>query len=251
TAVIQSALYAPDGKTLVSMDAIRNPGNSRDTTRLVVWDAADGKRLRQMTVPGMVPWSLALVADGKTALVGESMGPIHQYDLETGKEILNYTGHGHTVGALALSRDGKTLLSGSDDRTARLWEVLTGKEIFTLRGHKRTVGAVAFSPEGRLAASAGNSATNSVDKPEPHKIRLWDLFTGKEVAHFEGHTADVTSLTFTPDGSRLVSALRDSTVLVWDMTALPSLPDPEVRDGDLEGLWMDLAGSEASKAHQA
>jgi WD40 repeat protein len=251
TAVIQSALFAADGKTLISMDAMRNPGRSHDTTRLVVWDASADRRLREMTFAEGTPWSLPLTPDGKSALVGEAMGPIHLYDLETGKEILTLAGHQHVVGALAVPRDGKVLLSGSDDCTGRLWDVLSGKEVFTLAGHKRTVGAVAFSPDGRLAASGGCSTTNPSDLREPRRIRLWDLFTGKEVAHFEGHTADVTSLAFSPDGSRLVSGLRDGTVLVWDVTALPRLPALAVRVDELDGLCKDLAASNVLKVHQA
>jgi hypothetical protein len=110
---------------------------------------------------------------------------------------------------------------------------------------------VAFSPDGRLAASAGGSAANTYDVAEPRRIRLWDVVSGQEVAHFEGHTADVTSLAFSPDGTRLVSGLRDTAVLVWDMTALPRLPSLEVRAEELDGLWKDLAGTDTFKAHQA
>jgi hypothetical protein len=56
---------------------------------------------------------------------------------------------------------------------------------------------------------------------------------------------------FPPDGSRLVSGLRDSTVLVWDVTSLPRPPVIEVREGELDGLWKDLAGADTLKAHQA
>jgi WD40 repeat protein len=37
---------------------------------------------------------------------------------------------------------------------------------------------------------------------------------------FRGHTGLVSSLAFSPDGSRLVSGSRDTTVKVWDMTQL-------------------------------
>jgi WD40 repeat protein len=250
--VIRSALFAADGKTLVSLDARPDPAHPRGVCRLIVWDAAAGRQLRQWTSPETGWWSLALAPDGKSAFVGESMGPIRMYDLETGEEIRTFTGHGHIVSALALSADGRTLLSGCDDRSARLWEVLTGKEIFALAGPGRTVGAVAFSPDGRLAVSAGGSASNRCDdEPAPNKIRLWDVYTGKQAAHFELHTADVLSLAFSADGSRLVSGLSDGTVLVWDVAALPRLPALTARADELDALWQDLAGSDSVKAHQA
>jgi dipeptidyl aminopeptidase/acylaminoacyl peptidase len=250
---IEQALFAPDGKTLVSVDRKRNPANNRSlgTTRLVVWDAATGKRLREMAVAEMIPTSLALAPDGRTAVLGEGEGKIHLLDLEDGKEWLVLGGHQHYVDALALSADGKTLISGSLDRGVRLWDLVSGQQIAQLEGHKRAVAAVAFSPDGRLAASAGGSRSVPYDVAEPRRIRLWDVVNGKEVAHFEGHAADVTSLAFSPDGTRLVSGLADSTVLVWDVTALPRLPTLEVRAEELDGLWKDLAEADAFKAHQA
>jgi RNA polymerase sigma factor (sigma-70 family) len=50
------------------------------------------------------------------------------------------------------------------------------------------------------------------------KIRVWDLKTGKEINQFDGHRAEVTSLAFSPDNKRLVSASKDSTALVWDLS---------------------------------
>jgi WD40 repeat protein len=250
---IKQARFAPDGKTLVSVDWRRNAGNDRSLgiTRLVVWDAAAGKRLRQMALAEVIPASLALTPDGRTAVVGDGEGIIHLFDLEEGKEFLALRGHQHYVDALALSADGKTLVSGSYDRGVRLWDLVSGQQIALLEGHKRAVAAVAFSPDGRLAASAGGSRSYPYDVTDPRRIRLWDVVSGKEVVHFEGHTADVTSLAFSPDGARLVSGLMDSTILVWDVAALPRQPALEVRADEVDGLWKDLAGADAFKAHQA
>ena len=40
--------------------------------------------------------------------------------------------------------------------------------------------------------------------------------TGEPLATLEGHTAEVTSASFSPDGSRIVSSSRDRTVRVWN-----------------------------------
>ena len=49
-------------------------------------------------------------------------------------------------------------------------------------------------------------------------VRVWDVGTGKEVRLFEGHRGPVKALAFSPDGKRLATASRDSTVLIWDVS---------------------------------
>jgi RNA polymerase sigma factor (sigma-70 family) len=65
---------------------------------------------------------------------------------------------------------------------------------------------IAFSPDGNILAAGS------------WRIHVWDLKTGKQINQFDGHRAEVTSLAFSPDSKRLVSASKDSTALVWDLS---------------------------------
>jgi hypothetical protein len=98
---------------------------------------------------------------------------------------------------------------------------------------------VAFCPDGRLVASGTN------------RIRLWDVATGRQAHTFGGHHAKVTSLAFAPDGSRLASGLRDSTVLLWEVPRRVGMDVAAARPAELAALWSDLAGGNAHKAHRA
>src|SRR5262249_7931283 len=49
-------------------------------------------------------------------------------------------------------------------------------------------------------------------------VRVWDRQTWRKVNAFRGHTDEVATLAFSPDGRRLVSGGKDSTIKVWDLT---------------------------------
>jgi len=55
-------------------------------------------------------------------------------------------------------------------------------------------------------------------------VKVWDSHAGKLLRNFRGHRGLVSSLAFCPDGRRLASGSRDSTVKVWDLTPVSAVP---------------------------
>jgi len=90
------------------------------------------------------------------------------------------------------------------------------------------VTAVVFSPNGKFLASADGSfrdftnrqSQNTISFAQENQICIWDAASGAKVLSLRCHGASVTSLAFSPDGSRLVSGLFDGTALVWDTSKL-------------------------------
>lgn len=53
-------------------------------------------------------------------------------------------------------------------------------------------------------------------------MRLWALEAQQNasaIAELRGHTARITALAFSPDGSRLLTASADGTASLWDLSA--------------------------------
>jgi WD40 repeat protein len=49
-------------------------------------------------------------------------------------------------------------------------------------------------------------------------VKLWDISTGRCVRTFIGHTREVYSVAFSPDGQTLISSSTDETVRLWDVS---------------------------------
>jgi WD40 repeat protein len=127
-------------------------------------------------------------------------------------------GHTNGVSSVAYSPDGSKVVSGSDDRTVRIWDAVSGECVVgPLEGHTKIVTSVAYSPDGSKVVS-GSGASFILDSGADDKtVRIWDAVSGEcVVGPLEGHTSYVTSVAYSPDGSKVVSGSRDKTVRIWD-----------------------------------
>jgi len=123
--------------------------------------------------------------------------------------------------SLTFTPDGRTLVASESFRGGRLraWDVGTGKEGEPFE--KVSAGnnyALAVSPDGTLVAHAGFLS----------RIYVRDFRTGKVICQFDGHSGDVSSLAFSPNGRRLVSSGADGTIRIWDIASKNPV-----------GLWRD------------
>lgn len=85
-----------------------------------------------------------------------------------------------------------------------------------LHAHASQVRAIALSPD----------ETRAISSSERDGIRLWDVTTNKELAHFSAHRIGdlypAYDVQFTPDGAFAVSGGQDKAVEVWNLTTLGS-----------------------------
>jgi WD40 repeat protein len=144
------------------------------------------------------------------------------------------------VTSVAFSPDGRLLASGSWDQTIKLWEVASGNLVRSL-----TATPAAWSFRGvqpRRAAPGSLQRLRDYDKT----IKLWEVASGSLVRTLTGHTDDVYSVAFSPDGRLLASGswmTRRSSCGMWPQAAscAPSQATPTMsipwRSAPTGGCW--------------
>jgi WD40 repeat protein len=242
-----ATVFAPDGKTLAT------PAAADDGVQL--WDIGTGKETSLLKVGPIGGGEFAFAPDGKTLAVecqsassgDETMLEMSLWDVALGKQIRKWSpAPGSSTYGFLFSPDGRTV-ARSKNSMVGLWQPATGKELPALRLPNEAPAAeslnwLAYSPDGRTLAAGGATG----------KIYLWEVNTTKVRAVLTGHRNTVTSLDFSPDGTRLISGSYDTTALIWDLTGIADKKGAKTLTPErLATLWDKLADVDAGKAWRA
>jgi WD40 repeat protein/uncharacterized caspase-like protein len=148
------------------------------------------------------------VPDGQVSQV-ESSNDIRLADFD---EFHAY--HEGAITEIDFSPDGTTLVSVGKDGKLRIWSVDKSGNYREIGEYEDgSISAVAFSPDSKYVAS---SHTNGI-------INVWDALTKNicgDVPHLYklvGHKGNINRISFTFNGSQLLSCSDDGTVKFWSL----------------------------------
>ncbi len=172
---------------------------------------------------------LAIRTNGQQVVAGSADNYLHIWDWDSGLCIKSLAGHTDKVTTLALSLDGSRAVSGSDDKSLRLWNIDSGQCLAVMDGHTCAPRSINVSADGTKSARAieRSCAPESINVSADglrvvsgsfdHKIRIWDVPSGKCLKILKGHRDSVFSFALNADGSRALSRSWNNTLRMWDL----------------------------------
>lgn len=203
------------------------------------------------------------------------------YDVRTGKELQLFFGLMKDAKSISYSPGGLIIAAAHQDQSIRLWDIdgNNRRPLATFRGHERGINSVEFSPDGTMIASGSSDGTIRLWNPHvvnvneqllhilPYRneittvcfspdsrviaggcldgsIRVWDTGTGREIHTFENHITSIEQIDFSPDGTRIISASSDGTVILFSLVSPAGMiSEPFLQDKAVYSLAFSQDGN--------
>jgi WD40 repeat protein len=219
--------WSPDGTTLAA---------ARERA-VELWDAATGRKVRELTGHAEQVTALAWSPDGKRVAAAARDGAVRVWDSDSGQALptvmhFKVSEARDAPTAMAWGPGGKALAVAGIGESVPIWDVESGTPKRELQKPLAAVHAITWKPDGLGIAAAGF----------PGAIWVWTGPTPKRTGTYPA--ADIGSEyprpVWSPDGRTLGFGHDNGVVLLWDPLAgrfLRTLGRPHANDPGLHFAW--------------
>jgi len=214
--LIVSLGFSPDGKLLAT--------SGLESTAKVWQISPDGLDLL-MTLSGhtKIVGDVAFSPDGTRVATASQDGTVMIWDITPAgnSEWFTIAAHTDKVFGLNVTADGRYLATASLDGSAKVWDLASGRELVAVTGGGSQLRAVAISLDGTRLATAGSDNLARVWKldlsPGAASAELLHTLSGHgEGPPVGGLFPGLTTVAFSPDGTKLATGGSDGMAKVWD-----------------------------------
>ncbi len=230
------ASYSSDGSRIVTVGW---------EGQAIIWDAASGMEVRRLGAANGVIDSADLSSNGKQmaavrcALADGACqeATVDVWELDSGQLLYSLRPRDYASSVL-FSPDDAQILTVNWNGTVQVWDVASRRAVLTLGSEDQPIYAAAFSPDGdRIVAAGCDEPLDEFLGCRSQVARVWEATDGTLLTTLRGHRDFIQTVSFSPDGSQVLTASRDGSARVWD--ALNGVMILMLNDPDVE--WMRTA----------
>ena len=177
--------------------------------RIATWSCADGRSLGEVTYRGPPPTTATITPAGDRLAIATADGAVHILDAATLETRAELPPAPSPRGQLNFSPDGNLLagLAAGRHLELRLWNVGAAKLTGSFADPALEPANVAFHPDGRTVAISLLTGD----------VLVLDVASGRPTRTLPDAQMTSDGLAFAANGSALVAASYDGTVLVWQL----------------------------------
>ncbi|KAH0930242.1 hypothetical protein HID58_015969 [Brassica napus] len=209
----------------------------------VIFDRPSGQILSTLTGHSKKVTSVKFVGDSDLVLTASADKTVRIWrDSGDRNYACGHTLNDHSaeVRAVTVHATNKYFVSASLDSTWCFYDLSSGLCLAKVSDDSEKVDytAAAFHPDGLIL---GTGTSQSV-------VKIWDVKSQANVAKFDGHTGEVTSISFSENGYFLATAAEDG-VRLWDLRKLRNFKsflsaDANSVEFDPSGSYLGVAASD-------
>jgi WD40 repeat protein/DNA-binding SARP family transcriptional activator len=213
--------FSPDGSQLATIGS----------SRVIVWDAATGRRSRTLSGVRVPLEDVTFSPDGSRLAAGAGNGQAIVWDPRNGRRLVVLPSAVHGVGAATLrfSPDGTMLAADNEIGDIWIWNVGSRRVLRTIRTSYSPCG-IAWSPDGTRLAT-GDCGTH-----RSSSARIWDVATGRSVFTTAPQNGGIPAVALSPDGRSLATPNVQGFAQVWDTRTGRIVATFTNQTGEVDGL---------------
>ncbi|KAK3095524.1 hypothetical protein FSP39_015646 [Pinctada imbricata] len=219
TLPINKILFTPTGKELVTVS---------DDHKVKVWSGHLGKPINSFgTEEDGAAKSVALSPNGEILAVGYHEGFIKLYDTLTGFKLVRVDAFESSVNCLTFMYDGAILIASTAAGQCQAFRANNQCKKIAEYGYNTKAILCSAVTRSYLAIGMEDCSAQIFVIPKDH-ASLQQKNPAKADVTLRGQVGPISSVTFSPDASKLATASRDSSVYIWDIygSMIGSNPEP-------------------------
>lgn len=213
---VLQAQFSPDEKKIVTA--------SYDRTAKI-WNAATGQLLADLKGHTGYVSIAQFSPDGSKILTASEDTTARIWDALSGNLLIDLKGHTKEVIAAQFSPNGKRIITASKDNSLKIWDCDNGKLLSTIEGDTPATNGdlinniliAAFSKDGKKAVIVHKYfECNPKLCIEKNVAFIYDIGGSRMLSVLQGHTDEINSVQFSPNGENIITGSRDNTAKIWD-----------------------------------